>query len=154
MAPRRRHPSAGEALPQTDKMGVRRAAIRRGRPQGEQACVAMIATSLFSPWLDQFENGEGLVKRSFHLACLALAVMLAATGAAPQESAKPTDIVDAVSLAPRLVLDIRYATRHNFLGRPVHGYEASRCLLTRKAALALSRVEATLRGRGYALEAS
>jgi D-alanyl-D-alanine dipeptidase len=38
-------------------------------------------------------------------------------------------------------VDIRYAGEHNFVARPIDGYEAPRCLLTRPAAQALAAVQ-------------
>lgn len=46
----------------------------------------------------------------------------------------------------------RYHGVHNFLGRPVAGYETGRCLLTRAAATALAKVQADLKKSGYALK--
>src|SRR3954447_8486935 len=53
----------------------------------------------------------------------------------------PDGFVDAVEVVPGLVADIRYAGEHNFVGRPIDGYEAPRCLLTRPAAQALAAVQ-------------
>ena len=47
--------------------------------------------------------------------------------------------------------DIRYATAENFVGARVPGYEAARCLLTPRAAEALSEVQTELRARGLGL---
>ena len=55
------------------------------------------------------------------------------------------DLVDIREVIPDVVLDIRYATAHNFVGRPIEGYEAPLCLLTHRAAAALAGVQATLR---------
>ncbi|WP_406084602.1 M15 family metallopeptidase [Micromonospora zamorensis] len=44
-------------------------------------------------------------------------------------------------LDPRIHADIRYATPHNFVGRPIAGYPEPLCLLTREAAEALRRVQ-------------
>lgn len=40
--------------------------------------------------------------------------------------------------------DIRYAGSHNFVGRPVEGYQAPECVLTTKTAKALRKVQARL----------
>ncbi|TDC33959.1 M15 family metallopeptidase, partial [Micromonospora sp. KC213] len=61
------------------------------------------------------------------------------------------DVVVLSEVDPSITTDIRYATGHNFLGRPVDGYQQPVCLLTRSAAEALSRVQATARGYGYGL---
>ncbi len=55
-------------------------------------------------------------------------------------------------VAPGIVQEIRYAGDHNFLGRPVVGYEAPECWLTRPAAQALARVEASVAAEGYELK--
>jgi D-alanyl-D-alanine dipeptidase len=52
---------------------------------------------------------------------------------------------------PTVRLDIRYAGSDNFLGRPVDGYEAPRCLLSEPAARALSAVQTDLRMGGFSL---
>ncbi len=41
---------------------------------------------------------------------------------------------------PSLVLDIRYYSNHNFMGRRVQGYNAPMCVLTTAAARALALV--------------
>ncbi|WP_147044882.1 M15 family metallopeptidase [Methylobacterium gnaphalii] len=60
--------------------------------------------------------------------------------------------VDAASIVPGLSVEMRYAGSHNFVGRPIAGYEAPRCLLTRQAARALARAQADLARRGYGLK--
>ncbi|MGE3147368.1 MAG: M15 family metallopeptidase [Pseudorhodoplanes sp.] len=47
--------------------------------------------------------------------------------------------------------DIRYAGAGNFLGRPVKGYAAPACILTRQAAEALAKVQAALKADGETL---
>lgn len=56
-------------------------------------------------------------------------------------------MVDIRSVAPGIAQDIRYFGRDNFVGARVDGYEAPRCYLKREAALALAKVEASLRER-------
>ncbi len=53
--------------------------------------------------------------------------------------------------APAIVQDMRYASAHNFIGKPIAGYGAAECMLTREAAGALARVEAALEAQGYGL---
>ncbi len=57
---------------------------------------------------------------------------------------RPSDFVDLALVAPAISIDMRYAGAHNFIGRPVPGYDAPRCLLTRAAANALQRVARAL----------
>jgi zinc D-Ala-D-Ala dipeptidase len=48
-------------------------------------------------------------------------------------------------LAPDIILDIRYSTDHNFVGRKIKGYNAPKCLLAKDAALALVEVQKELK---------
>jgi len=47
---------------------------------------------------------------------------------------------------------MRYTTPQNFMGRPIPGYKAPRCYLTKPAADALKCAADGLRGQGYALK--
>ncbi|MEU0548567.1 M15 family metallopeptidase [Micromonospora sp. NPDC005979] len=53
---------------------------------------------------------------------------------------------------PRIHADIRYATAHNFVGRPIAGYREPLCLLTRSAAEALRRVQDAALAGGHRLK--
>ncbi len=64
---------------------------------------------------------------------------------------RPAGFVDAATIVPGLVLDMRYAGSHNFVGRPIDAYEAPRCLLTKPAADALAEVARDLAPRGFVL---
>lgn len=84
--------------------------------------------------------------------CLALA--LAASGSAASaatieisaaQTLEAAGLVDIRALVPDIALDIRYASAHNFVGEPIEGYDAPKCLLHRRVAEALARVEAELR---------
>ena len=66
---------------------------------------------------------------------------------------RPAAFVDAAAVVPRLIVDARYAGSHNFVGRPIAGYEAPRCLLSQPAALALAEVARDLAPRGLVLKA-
>jgi len=61
------------------------------------------------------------------------------------ESLRPADFVDVEKVIPSVVLDMRYFGPHNFVGEKVDGYEAPKCLMTRKAAQALAGVQEELR---------
>jgi len=58
--------------------------------------------------------------------------------------ARPPNFVYLRDVAPSIVQDMRYAGYHNFVGRPIAGYDAAECILTREAATALAKVEAEL----------
>jgi zinc D-Ala-D-Ala dipeptidase len=70
--------------------------------------------------------------------------------AAAQE--RPAAFADASTIVPGLIVEMRYAGAHNFVGRPIDGYEAPRCLLTRAAAAALAEVARDLEPRGLVIK--
>jgi D-alanyl-D-alanine dipeptidase len=91
-----------------------------------------------------------MVKLSrFAARCSLFAALLAACGThsviAQQRSA---GFVAAASVVPGLLVDMRYAGAHNFVGRPIDGYQAPHCLLTPAAAAALAEVARDLSSRG------
>ncbi|MGD9544663.1 MAG: M15 family metallopeptidase [Methylocystis sp.] len=65
---------------------------------------------------------------------------------------RPADVVNVADVVPGVVVDARYAGYFNFVGHPIAGYEAPVCLLTRKAAEALARVQAALKPVGLGLK--
>jgi D-alanyl-D-alanine dipeptidase len=71
------------------------------------------------------------------------------TAAAPQQL---PDLVSVVDVDPTIVVEARYYGSHNFIGRPIDGYEAPKCLLAREAALALAEVQADVRAFGLGLK--
>jgi len=92
------------------------------------------------------------ISQSIKLA-LALVVFLSVALAQqpPVESGpfRKPDLVELTKLDPTIRLDIRYATKNNFLGKAV--YKQRRAFLQRPAAEALVRVNQTLRKQGYGL---
>jgi D-alanyl-D-alanine dipeptidase len=78
-------------------------------------------------------------------------LLLLASPAAAQD-AMPADFVDAATVVPALVVDMRYFGSDNFIGERIDGYEHPRCLLARQAASALARVQRDLATRGLALK--
>lgn len=81
---------------------------------------------------------------------LALAVLLSAC--TTSEQVRPPAFVDAESAVPGLAVDMRYAGSRNFVGRPIAGYDAPLCLLTREAAAALAAVQRDLAASGRGLK--
>lgn len=57
----------------------------------------------------------------------------------------PAGFVHLVDVDPTIRQDIRYAGPDNFLRRPVKGYAAATCILTRQAAEALAKVQSALK---------
>jgi D-alanyl-D-alanine dipeptidase len=83
------------------------------------------------------------------VASIAALATLATAQAA--NSGLPTGFVYLRDVAPTIRQDIRYAGMHNFIGRPIDGYEAPECVLTVQAAQALARVQNALARGGLAL---
>lgn len=85
-----------------------------------------------------------------HAICaLAFSLSLAACAHAVE---RPSGFVDAAEVAPGLRVEMRYTGSQNFVGRPIDGYEAPVCILTREAADALARVQAELAPRGLGIK--
>jgi D-alanyl-D-alanine dipeptidase len=89
--------------------------------------------------------------RTLLFAAIMLTV-LPATTAQSRSDQRPDSFVDVASLAPGLMIEMRYATTHNFVGIPIEGYEQPVCYLTRPAAVALAQVAADLEPRGLTLK--
>jgi D-alanyl-D-alanine dipeptidase len=85
------------------------------------------------------------------LPVLLLLVLAACQGGPPREPGRfrTPDLVELVQLDPDIQLDIRYATAHNFTGRPL--YSQPRAFLQRPAAEAVVRANKALQASGYGL---
>jgi zinc D-Ala-D-Ala dipeptidase len=81
---------------------------------------------------------------------LLIAVVAFAQGP-PKEAGtfREPELRELVKLDPTIKLDIRYATRNNFLGRPV--YKEARAFLQKPAAEALVRAHQKLKEQGYGI---
>jgi D-alanyl-D-alanine dipeptidase len=66
-------------------------------------------------------------------------------------SALPKGFVYLRDIDPTIVQDIRYAGSHNFVGRPIRGYLAAECILSKPAANALEKVQRMLAGKKLSL---
>lgn len=64
----------------------------------------------------------------------------------------PDEFVEIRSVAPSIVLDLRYFSEHNFIGRPIDGYQAEKCYMTRQTAIALKAVQDELRPFNFSLK--
>jgi D-alanyl-D-alanine dipeptidase len=84
--------------------------------------------------------------RGFFLRALFSSVMalIGLSPARPAPAGLPPGFVYLADIDPSIVQDVRYAGAHNFVGRPIAGYEAAECILTEKAARALAGVQAQL----------
>src|SRR5829696_8843750 len=86
------------------------------------------------------------------IALLLLAFVVAALAQGPPKEAGPfrePELRELVKLDRTIKLDVRYAARNNFLGRPV--YKQARAFLQKPAAEALVRVHQRLRSQGYGI---
>jgi zinc D-Ala-D-Ala dipeptidase len=85
---------------------------------------------------------------------LLLALALAACSA-PNDTGAPSradGFVDAAIVVPGLAVEMRYASARNFVGRPIAGYDAPVCLLTRETADALASAQRELAASGRGLK--
>src|SRR5262249_47046938 len=82
---------------------------------------------------------------------LCLGSLAHAQDAPPKEEGKfrKPDLVELIKLDPTLKLDIRYATRNNFVGQPV--YKEATAFLQRPAAESIARAHKKLKAKGYGL---
>ncbi|MCX3064265.1 M15 family metallopeptidase [Streptomyces beihaiensis] len=84
----------------------------------------------------------------------AAAVPSSASGAAtstPEPEAPPA-FAALHDVDPTIIQEMRYFTRHNFVGARIDGYRKPMCVLTRPAAQALHRVQIRLLEKGYSLK--
>ncbi|MDP1909808.1 MAG: M15 family metallopeptidase [Hyphomicrobium sp.] len=84
--------------------------------------------------------------------CASVAAALLMAIAPAHAKDPPRGFVEAKTLIPDLIVEMRYATARNFIGRPIPGYKAPRCFLTLPAAKALQCAADGLRARGFVLK--
>ncbi|HKO97155.1 MAG TPA: M15 family metallopeptidase [Pyrinomonadaceae bacterium] len=89
------------------------------------------------------------LNKSFWLILFIVAVVSAQGPPVETGTFRKPDLVELVKLDPNIKLDIRYASKNNFLGRKV--YKQARAFLQRPAAEALVRANQKLRAQGYGL---
>lgn len=65
---------------------------------------------------------------------------------------RPEDFVDISLEIPEIVTDVKYFTGENFVGEKIDGYDAPIVLLTKKATIALNRVQKQLVKKGYGIK--
>ncbi len=110
---------------------------------------------LFTKNSSQFMNLHGRLTLRDYAGTLTIMFLCACThpgkGVANSEHISP-GFVDAQEIIPDLILELRYASAHNFVGEPIDGYLSERLLMTREAALALANVQADLKEFGLGLK--
>ncbi|NMC74907.1 MAG: M15 family metallopeptidase [Geobacteraceae bacterium] len=87
-------------------------------------------------------------------AYIVLLVIIPAVPAAAEarKASIPEGFVYAEESIPGLVLEMRYAGSHNFVGEPIDGYVKERCILTKEAAQALKKVQEELEPFGLGVK--
>ena len=75
---------------------------------------------------------------------LVIIIILLSADKALSEQKMPHGFVDVKDVVSSVIIDMRYFSAHNFVGEKIDGYNAPRCILTRQAAQALSRVQNAL----------
>lgn len=64
----------------------------------------------------------------------------------------PSGFVHVTERVPDAILEIRYHSTYNFVGKRIDGYDAPEAILTEKAAAALRKASDALKERGYRLK--
>lgn len=82
------------------------------------------------------------------LSCLSALFLHPAIGA----DVPSHDFVDVKEYIPSIVIDMRYYGPHNFVGQRINGYNAPKCILTKKAARALAGAQAELEKFSFSLK--
>lgn len=96
-----------------------------------------------------------IMKKHLSPLLLALALLVAGTSCSPIDSlAKPLPqgFVYVSQVIPDVLLEIRYYSTYNFVGRRIDGYHQPQCILTQEAAAALKVVSDELGEQGYVLK--
>ncbi|MBA3660220.1 MAG: M15 family metallopeptidase [Gammaproteobacteria bacterium] len=66
--------------------------------------------------------------------------------------ALPAGFVYLEDIDPSIIQEMKYSTIHNFMGRPIQGYDNSKCILTRDAANALMKLQKELLAQSLSLK--
>lgn len=113
--------------------------MMRCRPNGFRAALGTV-------------SGAATLSVGFAVAAALATATTTTTLAATEYELPHKAFVDVRSLIPDLVVEMRYVTAQNFVGKPIPGYKGARCLLTRRAAKGLQCAADALRTRGYAIK--
>ncbi|NMM39586.1 M15 family metallopeptidase [Pseudoalteromonas arctica] len=70
----------------------------------------------------------------------------------PATKTKRDEFVDIATVIPTAIFDIRYYSANNFVGQPVDGYNAPKCLLHKTAAKGLQQAHKQAQQAGYNLK--
>ncbi|RII19363.1 D-alanyl-D-alanine dipeptidase [Streptomyces sp. YIM 130001] len=92
--------------------------------------------------------------RAFAVTATALATVAAlpTPATARPDPKAPEEFVALRDVDPTVIEEIRYPTRHNFVGDRIDGYRQRMCILTRPTAEALHRAQQRLLRKGYSFK--
>ena len=103
-----------------------------------------------SAWIGHRPSSGALNKvppkagRLYTIQLIVAASFLCFRFSAAVQAGLPDGFVYLSDIDPSIIQDIRYYGPHKFVGRRIDGYNAPQCILTRQAAVALSKVQAAL----------
>ncbi|OAI49158.1 hypothetical protein AYO45_03170 [Gammaproteobacteria bacterium SCGC AG-212-F23] len=80
------------------------------------------------------------------------AFLLLMTLIASNTMALPHDFVYLKDVDPTIIQDVKYFTQDNFIGRPIKGYEKHTCIITKKAAAQLAKIQQQLQKQSLGLK--
>jgi D-alanyl-D-alanine dipeptidase len=82
-----------------------------------------------------------------------MAVLMACANSVPSpQGTLPSGFVDIQRMLPEVLVDVRYASDDNFMGRPADGYLVPKIFMSIEAAAALVAVQSDLRTLGLGLK--
>ena len=70
----------------------------------------------------------------------------------PINAQRPEEFVDIRSIDSSIVVELKYYSTNNFIGKKINGYNANKCFITNDAAVALKAVQADLAHFGYGIK--
>lgn len=88
------------------------------------------------------------IKYAFLIPLLALSLLFSCA----TQREVPNSFVNLKKQIPNLEIDLRYYGSHNFLGRPVKGYEANKVFISKEAANALVQIQKELNQQGLGIK--
>ncbi len=94
---------------------------------------------------------HGPLKYAF-LCLLSMTIYAQASFAEPPSQKLPEGFVYIDEIIPDIVIELRYYTDHNFIGKKIDGYVKPRCILSRQATAALAKVQSELKSFGLGLK--
>lgn len=81
-----------------------------------------------------------------------ICVLSAISCTPPQTEGLPKRFVYLSDVIPDITIDLRYYTDNNFIGTPIDGYLAPKCIITKDAAIAIKKVQDELKTYGLCLK--